>query len=576
MLPALLKLALAVAAIAAMIVPPAQVAADPSSSATATVRCKSGEKRARIGGRTVCLKARKRCNVRFRRQYRRHGFRCVRSRLVKIPKPVVAPVSTPPAATTPAPEQPPAAPPAAAEPGTGTSTSGETAAPIGPARLSITQSVLRPGDTVQVRGAGFAAGGAVDLVLHSTPTDVGSVVAGADGSFQQTIEIPETIESGAHNLIGTGFDYDGNPVEPSVPLTVDVTAPTIVSVTATPSTVSPGDTVVVSAHVTDDTRVRTVGLQATLVGSAGAWSFCDGAGQRTAGSAGDGTWTMSCQVPEQVLNGDYSIYPYAQDIAGNWVNTNGGPTTDVRGQFTVTGGSDSVSPPEIVSIDVTPADAGPGDTITISAHVTSEGGLKGIELQATRDGDPGSWTFCDKWGTRTSGTATDGVWTITCEVPDPVLNGSYTITPYAQDEFGQWVNSNGGPPDDTRGNFTISGSVDHADPPDIVSIDVTPTSVTSGDTLTISAHVTSSVGVGTVQLQANSTEVAGNTPFCEGAANRTSGTVTDGVWTLTCVVPNVVVPGDYEVTPYAQDILGQWVNTNGGALDDARGYFTVG
>ena len=107
------------------------------------------------------------------------------------------------------------------------------------------------------------------------------------------------------------------------------------------------------------------------------------------------------------------------------------------------------------------------------------------------------------------------------------------------------------------------------------SISATPSTVTTGDVFTIAAHVTSDVGVDMVELQAQSVTQQGNSPFCDGYATLTSGTAQDGVWTLQCTVPTVVVPGDYVVTPYVKDVVGTWVNTNGGPPDPTRGAFTV-
>ena len=54
-----------------------------------------------------------------------------------------------------------------------------------------------------------------------------------------------------------------------------------------------------------------------------------------------------------------------------------------------------------------------------------------------------------------------------------------------------------------------------------------------------------------------------------------SGTTTDGIWSLQCTVPAIVASGSYIVTPYVEDILGQWVNTNGGPPSDTQGLFTI-
>ena len=50
------------------------------------VACKRGSVAALVGGKRVCLKAGNRCKKRYDRQYRNHGFRCVKGRLRKLPK----------------------------------------------------------------------------------------------------------------------------------------------------------------------------------------------------------------------------------------------------------------------------------------------------------------------------------------------------------------------------------------------------------------------------------------------------------------------------------------------------------
>jgi hypothetical protein len=53
---------------------------------TSTSACKRGSVAALVGGKRVCLKAGNRCNIRYDRQYRQHGFRCVKGRLRKLPR----------------------------------------------------------------------------------------------------------------------------------------------------------------------------------------------------------------------------------------------------------------------------------------------------------------------------------------------------------------------------------------------------------------------------------------------------------------------------------------------------------
>ena len=53
---------------------------------TTATACERGSVAARVGGKRVCLRAGNRCEKRYDRQYRKHGFRCVKDRLRKLPK----------------------------------------------------------------------------------------------------------------------------------------------------------------------------------------------------------------------------------------------------------------------------------------------------------------------------------------------------------------------------------------------------------------------------------------------------------------------------------------------------------
>jgi|TARA_R110002110_G_scaffold51172_2_gene150454 hypothetical protein len=64
--------------------------------------------------------------------------------------------------------------------------------------------------------------------------------------------------------------------------------------------------------------------------------------------------------------------------------------------------------------------------------------------------------------------------------------------------------------------------------------------------------------------------------FCgQGPLVLTSGNAFNGTWTFDCVAPANVISGDYEITPFAQDVLGNYTNMNGGRSDATRANFTV-
>jgi protein-tyrosine phosphatase len=85
------------------------------------------------------------------------------------------------------------------------------------------------GGTVAFRAAGLTPGAVYRVVLHSTPTDVGSVTAAADGTASGTVTIPAGTDPGAHTL--TLVDAQGRAV--TDPATITVSAAAVSSVTAT-------------------------------------------------------------------------------------------------------------------------------------------------------------------------------------------------------------------------------------------------------------------------------------------------------------------------------------------------------
>jgi hypothetical protein len=443
------------------------------------------------------------------------------------------------------------------------------------AKVTVGQAAVRPGASLTISGKGFKPGSPVHLILHSDPINLGTAVAESDGTFSGAFVVPASVPDGVHHVIADGKNSSGADVETDTEVSIDSTPPEVDDIAVSPQVASPGDTMTITAHVTDDSGVQAIELQSELTGVSGNTSFCDSYATLASGIATDGIWSITCTVTDHTLNGNYVVTPYAEDIAGNWLNTNGGSTSTATGSFTITGGLDPAPPPDILSISATPATLSPGQSFVVSAHVTSSIGVQAIELQSLLDGSNGVWPFCDSYATLTSGTSLDGIWSINCTVPAQVLSGGYTITPYAEDIAGDWTNTNGGPTSPTTGSFTVTGGLSDVARPTILSIDVNPNVVSFGQTFTVSAHVTSPVGVEAIELQSTAVDDLGNTSFCDSYATLTSGTNTDGIWSIQCTVPAIVASGSYVVTPYVEDILGQWVNSNGGPPSATQGSFTV-
>jgi hypothetical protein len=87
---------------------------------------------------------------------------------------------------------------------------------------------VHPGDTLDISGSGLPAGTSLDTILHSVPTDLGTVVAAADGTFDQTVTVPADTELGDHTIMVTA----------SGPGIVTTTRQQAITVTAVPAAAS--------------------------------------------------------------------------------------------------------------------------------------------------------------------------------------------------------------------------------------------------------------------------------------------------------------------------------------------------
>ena len=59
-------------------------------------------------------------------------------------------------------------------------------------------------------GQGFAPGTLVDVWLFSSPTFLGTVLVGADGTFKASLEVASGIPIGEHTLQANGISSDGD------------------------------------------------------------------------------------------------------------------------------------------------------------------------------------------------------------------------------------------------------------------------------------------------------------------------------------------------------------------------------
>ena len=257
----------------------------------------------------------------------------------------------------------------------------------------------------------------------------------------------DTIDGGE----GSNTCFGGDSESEITSCRYESTGPEITSVTASPSTVSPGQILTISIDVNDPSGINYVGFSFSRDGVQR--DFCGQSTQLTSGTSTNGTWTYECTVPTLVLNGSYEITPFARDMLGSYTNTNGGTLDSTRGSVSVSGGYDDVTGPEITSVTASPSTVSPGQILTISIDVNDPSGINYVGFSFSRDGVQRD--FCGQSTQLTSGTSTNGTWTYECTVPANTVIGEYVVTPYAKDNLGNYTNTNGGTLSPTRGSFTL-------------------------------------------------------------------------------------------------------------------------
>lgn len=234
-------------------------------------------------------------------------------------------------------------------------------------------------------------------------------------------------------------------------------------------------------------------------------------------------------------------------------------------------GGDTIAP-DIHSVTVTPAEVAPGQAFTVEAFISDAVGVTGVTFVLRTATTAATW--CGGVATLVSGTNQTGVWSLQCTAPAVVNSGAYHVNTIAADANYNLAVITDGPPTDTTGNFSITGTTSDLIGPAVVSTTATPSPVARTATLTISAHLTDDSGVQAVSFQARSNGTAPG--WCAGVAALTSGTATDGVWTLSCVVPaNAIVGTGYSIATLSSDTLNNLSYVGDGPVGPTHGNFDV-
>jgi hypothetical protein len=70
---------------------------------------------------------------------------------------------------------------------------------------TISVTVVTPGGTISITVTGFAPREIIIIVIHSTPVQLASVTANANGSADASVTIPSNLPTGSHVITATGL-----------------------------------------------------------------------------------------------------------------------------------------------------------------------------------------------------------------------------------------------------------------------------------------------------------------------------------------------------------------------------------
>ena len=364
-------------------------------------------------------------------------------------------------------------------------------------------AVVRVADTAPagVTPAGFAEGtltlanGAGGTQLGPFGFDDTQRVSGStmDGTYDVPVTVPQGAPAGTYS--GTVYlqDLAGNhttaPAAATLTVTraADTTAPTLVSLQASPGTVDitqNGGTVHFAARLTD-AGSGTKDARLTLTAPDGSTDYVDLT--RDTGSSADGVWTADYPVESWTQTGTWTVGATVDDFFGNSATSATGTT------FTVTQTADTTKPRFVsLSLDRTSVDATDGDQ-HVQARITASDDLSGIASGYVAFVDPvtsqqvdGVFTVDPDAPGNRSGTftaditvpafTTSGVYALAdLQLVDNQGNTLELCTPPTTDGYDTYGNCDGTPP---AGTITVTSS-DDSTPPALANFSLGPATVTT-------------------------------------------------------------------------------------------------
>jgi hypothetical protein len=409
--------------------------------------------------------------------------------------------------------------------------------------IQLDKTDVNAGEQVTLSATVEDAGSGVAYVLANY-YDGKNIVLKFDstlGKWIGTITVPTNIPDGETININyiDAVDMKGNISDPiwyPASFTVhnpdgDYTAPVVASLEMTPATAKVGETVQFKANVTDDkTGVNHVSL--SIGGSFSSFADID----LTLDQA-SGLWTGSYTVKANDRPGEFIVQLTTGDNNGN----SGGYVSDQR--LTIDNPTADVTSPVVAAVDVTPAEANVGDTVTISADITDEqSGVHGAYASLESPGYETYQSISLIFNEETN------KWEGTYVVKEFDIAGSWHVNVTAFDNAGNYGSN------EAEAQFTVVNP-DGGDSvsPTVDSFVMTPTTAKPGDTVHFEAKLTDDKsGVKSAAIY-----LYNNTGAAPPEITLSYDEVND-VWAADYVIPAYAGLGFHSVNLDVEDHAGNW------------------
>ena len=240
----------------------------------------------------------------------------------------------------------------------------------------VQPSIIMPGETIRVSADVFDSSGVrwVRAYVTKDGADVRTIFMNdkdKDGIYTGEWKTMVFTEGGIYNITIEATDTEGNvarykPV--SFEILSDETPPTISDIVVHPRVVKPGNSIKISAKVTDEFGVRWVRAYVTKDGAEVRTIFLNDRDR-------DGIYTGEWDIGQFAEGGNYTVGIYAEDVWGNRRIINV-PVIVLEDK----------QPPTIENVKIEPTLGPPGTKVKISAKVTDEFGVRWVRAYVTKDG----------------------------------------------------------------------------------------------------------------------------------------------------------------------------------------------